>query len=454
MENRTEAYTFDCIVIGGGIAGSLCAATAGRMGMKVLLAEEQGALGGSMTSCGTGPMMTFHAGKIQVIRGITDELIQRLVKKGLSPGHTVDSTGYTYTVTPFDAEGFKRELELMCIEAHVTLLYHSMLDSVTVKNGKAESAVLLCCGKKLTVTAPYFVDASGDGDLIYQAGIPYKTGRDGDGKDQPMTMNYRVDGVDIEKIRGLMDTQVTLFPFLKTKPGIQKEASRLSCSGFQDIMKKGIRDGEITFDRDIVLFFETNTRNEVIVNMTRVNGESPVDPFSLSRAEAEGRRQVWELFYFMKKHIPGFEHTRMISSGPNIGIRSSRRMTGLYALTADDILAEKKFDDSIAAFGYPIDIHSSDGTATVSRFLRNGAWYTIPYRVLLNGTVSNILAAGRIASCTFEAQASLRLSPCCGALGQAAGTACALAKRNGCQPADVPVKELQSSLLQQGAFLG
>ena len=134
-----DIYDFDCIVAGGGIAGSLAAASAGRMGLSVLLAEEQGALGGSMTSSGTGPMMTFHAGSTQVIRGITDELVRRLVKKGLSPGHTVDSTGYTYTVTPFDAEGFKRELELMCLEAGVTILYHSSIESVSLCAGMAES---------------------------------------------------------------------------------------------------------------------------------------------------------------------------------------------------------------------------------------------------------------------------------------------------------------------------
>ena len=121
-------------------------------------------------------------------------------------------------------------------------------------------------------------------------------------------MNFRLGGVDIALIRDLMDKDVTLFPFLKNHPGRQKLASRLSCSGFQDLMRQGIREKKITFDRDIVLFFETNTKNEVIVNMTRVNGNSPVDPFGLSRAELEGRRQVWELYAFLKERIPGFKH--------------------------------------------------------------------------------------------------------------------------------------------------
>ena len=449
-----DIYDFDCIVAGGGIAGSLAAASAGRMGLSVLLAEEQGALGGSMTSSGTGPMMTFHAGSTQVIRGITDELVRRLVKKGLSPGHTVDSTGYTYTVTPFDAEGFKRELELMCLEAGVTILYHSSIESVSLCAGRAESVSLLSCGKKLSARAPYFIDATGDGDLIFQAGVPYAEGRDSDGKDQPMTMNFRLSNVDIDSIRALMDKDASLFPFLKSKIGIQKKASRLSCSGFEDIMKDGIKKGEITFDRDIALFFETNTRDEVIVNMTRINGESPVDPFGISRAETEGRRQVWELYAFMKKHIPGFARAHLIASGPSVGVRSSRRMKGIYTITADDILSARRFDDAVVAFGYPIDIHSSDGAATDSRFLKDGEYYTIPYRTLINASVPNIMAAGRDISASFEAQASTRLSPCCGALGEAAGVAAAIAKRHGCLPIDVPTGELRAALEERGAFLG
>lgn len=99
MQSITHTQ-YDLVVVGGGIAGSMAAIAAGREGLCVLLIEEEGYLGGSLTACGTGPMMTFHAGKIQVVRGLVDEMIQQLVKKGLSVGHIADSTGYTYTVTP------------------------------------------------------------------------------------------------------------------------------------------------------------------------------------------------------------------------------------------------------------------------------------------------------------------------------------------------------------------
>jgi len=445
--------TYDVIVCGAGIAGSMAAIAAGRMGAKVLVIEEEGYPGGSMTAMGTGPMMTFHAGGKQTVRGITDEMIERLKQKDLSPGHIVDSTGYTYTVTPFSAEGMKRELEMMMLESGVTILYHTVITGAEVVNGVLESVTCFSCGETMQMCGKVFIDATGDADVLHLSGVPYKLGRDSDGKDQPMTMNYKISGLDVQRIRGLMEEIPENFPFLYPKAGIEKLAPRLSFSGFQDIMKKGIADGEITFDRDIVLCFETDAQGEVIVNMTRILGESPVDPFSLSRAETEGRRQVWELFDFMKRRIPGFENTHLLFTGPRVGVRSSRRLVGCYTLTAEDILAETKFEDGVAAYGYPIDIHSADGAETDSRFLREGGYYTIPYRCLINDVVPNLMAAGRNISTSFEAQASTRTSPCCGALGHAAGAAAALAVRGGVPPTQVDVRALRAVLLEQGAVI-
>lgn len=444
---------YDVIVCGAGIAGSMAAIAAARMGARVLVVEEEGYPGGSMTAMGTGPMMTFHAGEKQTVCGLMDETIERLKRKNLSPGHIIDSTGYTYTVTPFSAEGLKRELEMMMLEAGAQLLYHTVITGVNVQEGQIESLRCFSCGETFEVAGKVYIDATGDADVVAMSGASYKQGRDSDGKDQPMTMNYKISGVDIGRVRALMETNPENFPFLYPKAGIQKQAPRLSFSGYQDIMKKAIADGEITFDRDIVLCFETDREGEVIVNMTRILGENPVDPLSLTRAETEGRRQVWELFEFMKRRIPGFENTHLLSTGPRVGVRSSRRMTGMYTLTEYDILDECKFDDGIAAYGYPIDIHSADGTETDSRFLREGGYYTIPYRCLVSCDVANLMAAGRNISATFEAQASTRTCPCCGALGHAAGVAAVLAVQAGVLPGDVDTAKLRDALRAQDAVV-
>ena len=443
----------DVVVVGGGIAGSLAAVAAARKGASTIVIEETGQLGGSLTSSGTGPMMTFHAGEKQVIRGLGEELISRLREKGLSPGHTVDSTGYTYTVTPFDAEGMKRELELMILEAGGHILYHAVLSDAHV-DGDLKSITVLCCSQKITVEGKVFIDSTGDASLAMMAGVPVDVGRSRDGKNQPMTMNFRLSGVDIPLIRRLMDEDVSIFPFLAPhEKGLERKAVRLSCSGFQDIMKRGIESGELDIDRDIVLFFENNNPGEVIVNMTRISDLSPIDPLEFSKAETEGRRQVWLMYSFLKNNIPGFRNSLLLSSGPRVGVRSSRRIRGVYSITARDMIDETKFDDGIACCGYPIDIHSADGAATDSTFLRWGGYYSIPYRCLINDRVSNIMAAGRDVSSTFEANASLRVSPCCTALGQAAGTAAALAVKNSVSPLNVPIPELRRILSEDGAIV-
>lgn len=450
MDNKR----FDVAVIGCGIAGSLAATAAARSGATVIAIDEAGFPGGALTAMGTGPMMTFHAGDKQVIRGLGQEVISRLQDKGLSPGHTVDSTGYTYTVTPFSSEGMKQILEEMMLEAGVHVLYHTVVFDAYVENETLQNITCISCGKKFCISAAVFIDATGDGDLFELAGVPYESGRPSDGKNQPMTTNFKIANVNSDKIRGIMQEHVEYFPFLCKKPGIERNASRLSVSGFNHIMIDGIQKGKVTVDRDTVLTFETDVPGEMIVNMSRINGEDPIDPASISRAETEGRRQVWELFHYLKDCIPGYENATLITSGPNVGIRSSRRMIGDYMLQGRDVLSNTMFEDRIALNGYPIDIHSADGEATDSTFLKEGTYYSIPYRCLTNPTVPNLMAAGRNISCSFEAQGSTRVSPCCAAIGHAAGCAAALASRDNIFPRAVVISELQKLLLSQNAYLG
>lgn len=155
----------------------------------------------------------------------------------------------------------------------------------------------------------------------------------------------------------------------------------------------------------------------------------------------------------MKRKIPGFANTRLLSTGPRVGIRSSRRMAGKYTLRPEDILGERKFEDGISASGYPIDIRSADGTETDNRFMREGGYYTIPYRCLVNDAIQNLMAAGCNISASFEAQASIRTSPSCGALGHAAGCAAALAVKAGVLPTQVNTAELREALREQNAVV-
>ena len=164
------------IVLGGGISGSMAAISAARAGVSVLLIEQYGFLGGTLTACGTGPMMTFHAGDKMAVQGICNELICRLKRRGLSTGHIFDTTNYTYSVTPFDAEGMKQELETMCMEAGVALLYHTTLTDVVKENNRICAVEISNKSGKTLVKGRFFVDATGDADMTFLLGNPFLRG--------------------------------------------------------------------------------------------------------------------------------------------------------------------------------------------------------------------------------------------------------------------------------------
>ncbi len=450
---------YDAAVIGGGIAGCMAAIAAARCGARVILIERYGFLGGTLTACGTGPMMTFHAGEIQAVQGITDELIERLKRKGFSPGHIFDTTGYTYSVTPFSAEGMKLELEAMMTEEGVTLLYHSIVCDVDFEDGRLHSVEVYGKNGKRKIEAKVFVDASGDCDLSVLAGLPVTKGREEDGKCQPLTMNFKLLNVDTERVKEYIMSHDEEFPRLKGDLTKVTRACRLSIGGYVKTLQNAQRDGRISFDREDILFFETNTPGEFIVNTTRVINADPTIPEDLTRAEIEGRKQAWEVYALLKESAAGFEEAELEFTGPFIGIRSSRRIKGSYTLTAEDIVSCAEFSDTIARGGYPIDIHSPEGRddnayKRTKLSLEYGDMYSIPYSTLITDGADNLITAGRSISASFEAQAAIRVSPIAGATGHAAGVAAGLCAIDNVSVHELDIKKLRETLKAQSAFLG
>lgn len=443
---------YDVVVIGGGPAGAIAAIAAARQGAKTLLAEQNGYLGGMLTAGGVGPMMTFHAGDTQVVRGIAEELVCRLQELGLSPGHMEDFVGYASSITPFDAEGLKYMLETMATEAGVRLLYHTVFTGCTVADGAIKKVQLYSKGGFFEVEAKVFLDCSADADLATAAGVPSTYGRESDHLAQPMTMNIKVGDVDrermIEFVRSNRNDMLHTIPFDRLH-----ELPRAGIQGAYSLIRKAKEEGRFDVDRDMVLCFETNTPGEIILNMSRVIMKSAVDPFELTDAEVEGRRQARQILQFMRENIPGFENCRMLSTGPHIGIRESRKINGRYTLTAEDLLANRMFPDAVAMGGYPIDIHSPDGAAMKHCHLKEGSWYSIPYASLVTNEIRNLIVAGRCISASHEACAAVRVTPIVMAMGQAAGTAAAQSAASG-EPANALDTELlRKTLQEQNAFL-
>jgi hypothetical protein len=269
-----------------------------------------------------------------------------------------------------------------------------------------------------------------------------------------MTMKMRMLNVDITKVREFIKDNPEEFPHLEGSVSQIDKASRISIGGFVKKLAEAKAAGDFTLPREGVLFFEANTPGEIIVNTTRIMGYDANDPWSFSLAEMEGRRQAMEVDRFLKKYIPGFEKSVLVYTGPQIGVRSSRQIKGTYTLTAEDVYSRKPFPDTIAHTGYPVDIHSPDGSAFVE-YVRPewGSFCNIPYRCLVNKQITNLVTVGRCISVDFEAQGAIRTTPTMGAVGQAGGIAAAQASKAGIAAEDVNVSALQEELLKQGSFL-
>ena len=382
---------YDVVVAGGGTAGVAAAIAAARNGADTLLIEKYGFLGGTMTAGLVNPFMTFHAGNRQIIKGIFQEIID----------HLKDMGGYDEKTKASENQAMTLVLDQMVKEAGVRLLLHTYVtDVILTKMNKVRGVEIYNKSGRQVVLGKVTVDATGDGDVAVMAGAPYEKGRKEDGLMQPMTLNFDLAGVDEEKMPS------------------REEINRA--------YKEAKERGEITCPREDVLWFYTVRRGIIHFNTTRVVMVDGTKVEDLTRAEIEGRRQMFEIVDWLKRTFKAFKNAYIVRSGVQIGVRETRRIIGEYVLTAEDILKARKFPDPICRGNYPIDIHNPKGEGTILKFPPPGDYYEIPYRCIVPLKVDNLLIGSRCISATHEAYSAVRIMPIVMAIGQAAGTAAGL----------------------------
>ncbi len=413
---------YDVAVIGGGFAGISAALAASRAGAKVILVEKSGCLGGAATNCLVNPFMRYwtsdsDGNKLYLSRGIFAEIRDGLAERG---GMKWES---------FLEEELKLLLMDMAEEAGVELLFHTYVFEVCREGERVRSVLLATRQGKLEVEADCFVDATGDAQLAYLADCPTILGREPDSLCQPMTLCFRVGNVDVER-------------FYECRPQLQEQ------------YRQSLEAGELMNPREDILVFRTPIPNVLHFNTTRVVKKNPTDALDYSRAEVLARKQVREIYEFMKKHGAGLENSFLMSTAAEIGVRESRMIVGDYVLTERDCRDFKLFYDAIAACNYDIDIHNPEGSGTSHYYFPEGKYYTIPYRSLIPQGAENMLVAGRCISSEHGAQASYRIMPTVCCIGEAAGVAAALSLDVNACVRSVDVSRLQEILRQNGAFLG
>lgn len=442
----------DVLIVGGGNAGCAAAIAAARCGARTTLVERYGFLGGTATAAMVGPWMTFHSGSERIVGGLAQEIVERLVARGASPGHIHDASDYVPTITPFDPEAHKALLFEMMRESGVRLLLHAyFLEALTSEGGRVAGARVATVGGIRDLRAAVTIDASADAYVAASAGVELQQGDDC-GRVQPASLMFRLSHVDLAATAAYLRANPAEMR-TSLRPEERTAATLTAVAGLYEKWRDAQQRGAVHVPRELVSFFSSPYPDEVTVNMTRVVDIDPLDPDDLTRAEIEARGQVTELLAFFRSDVPGFENARIAATATQIGIRESRRIVGAYTLTREDVLSARTFDDAIARSAYPIDIHNPSGSGTTTHRLPPGASYEIPYRCLVPEYVNGLIVAGRCISTTHEALASARLTPTVMTLGQAAGTAAHQALEAGVEPRAIDAPELRRRLAGMGVDL-
>lgn len=428
MTTPTTPYLdVDVLVCGGGSAGMTAAVAAARTGAATALVERYGFPGGISTQV----LDTFYGfytpgdAPERVVGGIPWEIASALLATGAAierPNSYGAGTGITY-----DPTALKVLWERTALAAGVRLLYHAFVCGVVARGDRLHGVRVASKAGLLEIRARALVDATGDGDVAAWAGAPFeKAGASGEA--QAMTTTFSMVNVDVDRARAVK----------------QPELQRLMADAIDAGYDLPRREGSVHV---------TPLPGTMVTNMTRVAGLDPTDPEDLTRAEVEGRRQALEYARFLTDRVPVYGASAIGGVSTQIGIRETRRIHGQYRLTREDVLEARDAPDGIARCGAPIEVHSAGKGDTRWEYLPAGRTYAIPYRCLVPQQIDNLLVAGRCLSATYDAHASVRSMGQCMAMGQAAGTAAALAVRTGAKPHTLAPTLLRETLTKDGVIL-
>ena len=441
----TRSFDCDVLVIGGGPAGIGAAVCAARHGASTILAERSGYLGGMATNGLVAPFMssTTPDGNTLLIRGFYEELVDRMVEQGgaIHPLKAEIGSFSAYRdkghhgLTTFDFECLKRTTEQMCKEAGVKLLYHTLFIKADTKGGKITAAYFATKDGIWKITAKNYIDCTGDGDVAAQAGAPFIYG-DGEGGVQATSLFIVLRNIDWKA----MDAHNEAC----------KKAGDFEGQFYMREILAAREAGEFPMWRQKIALFQ-NLDGTATVNMTQTDDVNGLDPEQVTNAEITGREQADYVVKFLRKYVKGCEKCELAQSAENLGVRETRRIVGEYTVTTEAAKNSVKYPDPVFCCANHMDIHRKGYVEYVARNTNDP--YYFPYRALLPQNVDNLLCAGRCAAAERPVMAAIRVIPPCFAMGQAAGTAAALAAKNGQSPKQLDPAVLVSTLKSDGVYL-
>ncbi|HRW34159.1 MAG TPA: FAD-dependent oxidoreductase [Thermotogota bacterium] len=402
---------YDCVVFGGGMAGFHCAIAAARMGKKVLLVEQTGTLGGMATNGLVNPFMRYWLNDEHLVQGLFSELLSR-----------VDYLGGLYANT-FDSELIRLSLHDMAEEeSNLSCLFNAQPIACHIEEGDIKSSTIMTgLSERIDVESDQWVDATGNASFAYLSGAQTESG-DEQGNNQALTTMFIISGVNFSRIKA--DVKQNRENFLAW---VNPEMELISCAGYFEEIERAKKAG-LEYPNTHFFFVQLPGKGRVTVNTTHIFAQT-TNSFELSRAIHTGHKQALKVFQFAKEYVSGFENAYLEKIAPQIGIRESRRVKGLYTFTGHDVVNANKFDDGVVKACYGIDIHKGKAelTAEDKQFIPNYQdYYEIPLRSLVSIDFNNLFMAGRCLSSDFSGQSAARIMPTCAGMGQSLGVFLAL----------------------------
>lgn len=427
-------YNVDVLVVGGGPSGVAAAWACAKSGKDVLIIENSSCFGG-MGTIAKVPMFCMFTDGIHFLAGGFGKLIHdKCFENGaISPDDYTNHISKRESIS-IHAEKLKKIYDDVILESGAKVLFYTKLIDSICENGHIE--YVICSGKSsiFAIKAKKYIDCTGDGVLAFYSGAEFEKG-DCEGNMQAGTLCTAWTDIDWDKVKS--SGNQGLWPIN------DKHLERAYNDGVFSVYDKHLpgvwRIGNTTGG----------------ANAGHAFGVDGTDEISLTKASFSERSRIWEYEQYYRNYVEGFENASILDSGEVMGIRETRRIKGEYTLTSDDYFNRADFDDEIGRYNYAIDIHASNSKQDLEYRdgYGDGESYGIPYSCLVAKDIDNLLVAGRCISCDRHMQASVRVMPGCFITGQAAGTAAGIAAEKDCAFKDVPVNELQESLVNLGAYL-
>ncbi len=422
----------DVVVVGGGPGGLGAALMAARSGAKVLLVEKAGLPGGMASIGEINPFMTNHLNDVSMDHPVYTEWVDRMTA-WLEPESRAETTRRLGDWSRFfiHKEYAALAAEELLREAGVELLYHHELADAVVEDRNITALILSGKSGPVAVKGKIYVDSTGDGDLAARAGCRFEIGN-AEGYCQPMTLCFKLSGVAIPP------------------GGVFDPAWR---DPMQQAYLAAQRSGELSCPRENLLLFPGFAPDLVHFNTTRVIKHDATDGASYSEATVIAREQLRELLRWLRREIPEFKHAQLASMAAQLGVRESRRITGIAYATRAVFEQRARFEDAVVRCNYPIDIHNPTGSGTELAYMENHEFYELPYGCIVPADCRNLLIGGRSISVDHALHSSIRVMPPVISLGQAAGIAAALTAGRGIAPAELDGREIRRRLIDAGARL-